>query len=59
MKFDYYPDKLCGDICGGLTGSVVGLPGALALGVASGFGPVSGMRGAILVGFFPAVFSGR
>ena len=58
MKFDYSLDKLRGDIFGGLTCSVVGLPVSLAFGVASGLGPTAGMYGAIAVGFFAAVFGG-
>ena len=58
MKFDYSLDQLRGDIFGGLTCSVVGLPVALAFGVASGLGPTAGMYGAIAVGFFAAVFGG-
>ena len=58
MNFDYSLDKLRGDIFGGLTCSVVGLPVALAFGVASGLGPTAGMYGAIAVGFFAAVFGG-
>ncbi|MBL1142087.1 MAG: SulP family inorganic anion transporter [Proteobacteria bacterium] len=51
-------DNLRGDIYGGLTAAVVALPLALAFGVASGAGPLAGMYGAILVGFFAAVFGG-
>ncbi len=58
MKFDYSLSQLRGDIFGGLTCSVVGLPVALAFGVASGLGPTAGMYGAIAVGFFAAVFGG-
>ena len=58
MKFDYSLNQLRGDIFGGLTCSVVGLPVALAFGVASGLGPTAGMYGAIAVGFFAAVFGG-
>jgi len=58
VNFDYSLDKLRGDIFGGLTCSVVGLPVALAFGVASGLGPTAGMYGAIAVGFFAAVFGG-
>jgi sulfate permease, SulP family len=49
---------LVGDIYGGLTAAVVALPLALAFGVASGVGPISGLYGAIAVGFFAAVFGG-
>ncbi len=58
MNFDYNLDKLKGDVFGGITTSVVGLPVALAFGVASGLGPTAGMYGAIAVGFFAAVFGG-
>jgi SulP family sulfate permease len=51
-------DNLRGDIYGGLTAAVVALPLALAMGVSSGAGPVAGLYGAILVGFFAAVFGG-
>ena len=47
-----------GDLFGGITAAVVGLPVALAFGVASGLGAVAGMYGAIAVGFFAAVFGG-
>ncbi len=43
---------------GGITASVVALPLALAFGVASGAGAISGIYGAILVGFFASVFGG-
>ncbi len=47
-----------GDLFGGVTAAVVGLPFALAFGVASGLGPMAGLYGAIAVGFFAAVFGG-
>ncbi|WP_414530182.1 SulP family inorganic anion transporter [Nodularia chucula] len=47
-----------GDILGGLTAAVVALPMALAFGIASGAGAASGLWGAILVGFFAALFGG-
>ena len=47
-----------GDLFGGITASVVGLPVALAFGVASGLGALAGIYGAIAVGFFAAVFGG-
>jgi len=47
---------LRGDLFGGITAGIVALPLALALGVASGMGPVAGLYGAILVGFFAALF---
>lgn len=47
-----------GDFFGGVTAAVVALPLALAFGVASGAGALAGLWGAILVGFFAAVFGG-
>ncbi|KPQ37680.1 MAG: sulfate permease, SulP family [Phormidesmis priestleyi Ana] len=49
---------LRGDLFGGLTAAVIALPMALAFGLASGAGPVAGLYGAILVGFFAALFGG-
>ena len=54
----YNLETLRGDIFGGITAAVVGLPVALAFGVASGLGAIAGMYGAIAVGFFAAVFGG-
>ena len=51
-------DSLRGDIFGGLTAGVVALPLALAFGEASGAGPIAGVYGAIIVGFFAALFGG-
>ncbi|AFY84676.1 bicarbonate transporter BicA [Oscillatoria acuminata] len=50
--------NLKGDLFGGLTAAVVALPMALAFGIASGAGASAGLWGAILVGFFAAVFGG-
>ncbi|MDG1751572.1 MAG: SulP family inorganic anion transporter [Thalassotalea sp.] len=47
-----------GDIFGGVTTAVISLPLALAFGVASGAGAEAGLWGAILVGFFAAMFGG-
>ncbi len=47
-----------GDIFGGVTAAVIALPLALAFGVASGAGPAAGLWGAVLVGFFAALFGG-
>ncbi|EDX85033.1 putative permease subfamily, putative [Synechococcus sp. PCC 7335] len=49
---------LRGDVFGGVTAAVIALPMALAFGVASGAGPVAGLWGAVLVGFFAALFGG-
>lgn len=50
--------NLQGDIFGGLTAAIISLPLALAFGVASGAGAISGLYGAICVGFFAALFGG-
>ena len=47
-----------GDFFGGLTAAVIALPMALAFGVASGAGAVAGLYGAIIIGFFAALFGG-
>ncbi|MFK8182730.1 MAG: SulP family inorganic anion transporter [Phormidesmis sp.] len=47
-----------GDLFGGLTAAVIALPMALAFGFASGAGAEAGLYGAILVGFFAALFGG-
>ena len=57
-KLNYDLPTLRGDLFGGVTAAVVGLPVALAFGVASGLGAIAGMYGAIAVGFFAAVFGG-
>ena len=55
---NYSATTLRGDLFGGVTAGVVGLPVALAFGVASGLGAVAGIYGAVAVGFFAAVFGG-
>ena len=54
----YNAQALRGDVFGGVTAAVVGLPVGLAFGEASGLGAVAGLYGAIAVGFFAAVFGG-
>ena len=50
--------NLQGDIFGGITAAIIALPMALAFGVASGAGAAAGLWGAVLVGFFAALFGG-
>ena len=50
--------NLKGDLFGGVTAAVIALPMALAFGVASGAGAAAGLWGAVLVGFFAALFGG-
>jgi len=57
MKF-FDTSNMRGDITGGLTAGIVALPLALAFGEASGAGPIAGLWGAIIVGFFAALFGG-
>ncbi|HAC62376.1 MAG TPA: sodium-independent anion transporter [Cyanothece sp. UBA12306] len=47
-----------GDIFGGITAAVIALPMALTFGVASGAGASAGLWGAIIIGFFAALFGG-
>ena len=58
MNLNYNLQTFRGDVFGGITAAVVGLPVALAFGVASGLPAVAGIYGAIAVGFFAAVFGG-
>lgn len=50
--------NLRGDFFGGVTAAIIALPMALAFGVASGAGAAAGLWGAVLVGFFAALFGG-
>jgi SulP family sulfate permease len=54
MKFTH----LKGDLYGGITAGIVALPLALAFGEASGAGPIAGLWGAIITGFFAAALGG-
>ncbi len=54
----YDPANLRLDLYGGVTAGVVALPLALAFGEASGAGPIAGLWGAIIVGFFAALLGG-
>ena len=58
LNFTYDLQTFRGDVFGGITAAVVGLPVALAFGVASGLGALAGIYGAIAVGFLAAVFGG-
>jgi len=57
LKF-FDTSNIRGDLYGGVTAGVVALPLALAFGEASGAGPIAGLWGAIIVGFFASVFGG-
>jgi len=46
------------DLFGGTTAAVVALPLGLAFGVSSGMGALTGLYGAIFVGFFASLFGG-
>ena len=59
MKIKIYDLKnLKGDLTGGLVAGIVALPLALAFGVQSGLGAVSGLYGAIAIGILAALFGG-
>ena len=59
MLGDRFQDmNLKGDLFGGVTTAVISLPLALAFGVASGAGAEAGLWGAIMVGFFAALWGG-
>ncbi|MBE2984947.1 SulP family inorganic anion transporter [Campylobacter sp. RM9344] len=47
-----------GDVTGGLTAGIIALPLALAFGIASGLGASAGLWGALVLGFFAAIFGG-
>ena len=49
---------VAGDLLAGVTTAAVALPVALGFGIAAGVGPLSGLYGAVAVGFFAAVFGG-
>jgi SulP family sulfate permease len=51
-------NNIRGDITGGITAAIVALPFALAMGLASGAGAEAGLYGAIITGFFAAIFGG-
>lgn len=53
-----YKNNIKGNIFGGVSAAIVALPLALAFGISSGAGPIAGLYGAIIVGFFAAVFGG-
>ena len=57
-RLSYDLQTFRGDLFGGVTSAVVGLPVSLGFGVASGLGPLAGLYGAIAAGFFAAVFGG-
>ncbi|WP_424102928.1 SulP family inorganic anion transporter, partial [Moorena producens] len=50
--------NLRGDLFGGITAAIVALPLALAFGVSSGAGAITGLYGAIFVGLLAALFGG-
>lgn len=50
--------NLRGDLFGGITAGIVALPLALAFGIYTGMGAEAGLYGAIMLGFFAALFGG-
>ncbi len=58
LKQRFTTQSLRADLLGGVTTAVISLPLSLAFGVASGAGAQAGLYGAIIVGFFAALFGG-
>jgi SulP family sulfate permease len=58
MKAFFNFKHIKGDFFGGITAGIVALPLALAFGVQSGLGAIAGLYGAIVLGFFAALFGG-
>lgn len=50
--------NLRGDLLGGITAGIIGLPLCLAFGATSGLGPAAGLYGGIVLGIFAALFGG-
>ncbi len=57
-KFGFDFSHFKGDLFGGITAGIVALPLALAFGLQSGLGAAAGLYGAIIIGFFAALFGG-
>jgi len=57
-KFKIDTSNIKGDVMGGVTAGIVALPLALAFGVQSGMGAISGLYGAIAIGVVAAIFGG-
>ena len=55
---NYNFKSLKGDLLGGVTAGVVGLPLCLAFGATSGVGPAAGLYGGIVLGILAAIFGG-
>ncbi len=58
MKYFFNFKHIKGDLFGGITAGIVALPLALAFGDASGMGAIAGLYGAMVIGFFAALFGG-
>ncbi len=58
MRRSYDYRTLRGDVSGAVASTIIVLPWALAVGVASGLGPLAALYGTIAIGFFAAVFGG-
>jgi len=57
-RFGFDFSQFKGDLFGGITAGIVALPLALAFGLQSGLGATAGLYGAIIIGFFAALFGG-
>ncbi len=59
MNFSNYIKKAFkGDLAGGVSSAIIVLPAAIGFGLATGLGAISGIIGAIFLGYFSALFGG-
>jgi len=54
----YIKNNLRGDFFGGTSSAIIVLPAAIGFGLATGLGAISGIIGAIFLGYFSALFGG-
>ena len=55
---NYIKNALKGDLAGGVSSAIIVLPAAIGFGLATGLGAISGIIGAIFLGYFSALFGG-
>lgn len=55
---NYFKKAFRGDLAGGVSSAIIVLPAALGFGLATGLGAVSGIIGAIFLGYFSSLFGG-
>tara|TARA_B100001287_G_scaffold173436_2_gene146107 strand:+ start:15011 stop:16654 length:1644 start_codon:yes stop_codon:yes gene_type:complete len=55
---NYIKTAFKGDLAGGISSAIIVLPAAIGFGLATGLGAISGIVGAIFLGYFSALFGG-